>query len=85
MSNYGVFLLPFPSLIKRFPIINVVFKVPRRTISTIVLIAFGERRSLGAIKFPAALLITTVGTSLSDETHASKLFSICSAFLTSAA
>lgn len=77
-------LEPRPSFIKRFPIISVVFIVPRRTISTMVLTAFGDSLSLGAMKLPAALLITSVGTSFRLDTQASKLFSICSAFLTSA-
>lgn len=75
---------PFPSLINRFPIVSVVFNVPSKTISTIVLTAFADNRSLGAIKFPAALLITKVGSSFKEATHASTLFSICSTFLTSA-
>jgi hypothetical protein len=51
------------SLINRFPIVKVVLRVPNRTMSTIVLTAFGDNRSLGLIKFPAALFIIKDGKS----------------------
>ena len=66
----------FFSLINRLPIMRVVLRVPSRTMSTIVLTALGESRSLGLIKFPAALLMINVGSSPSELTHASRLFSI---------
>lgn len=57
------------SLIKRFPIVSVVFNVPKRTMSTMVLTAFGDNLSLGLIKFPAALFITRLGKSPSILTQ----------------
>ena len=36
--------IPFPSLIKRLPIVKVVFKVPNKTISTIVLTPLGDTK-----------------------------------------
>ena len=55
-------ILPVPCLIMRFPTSNVKFTVPLRTMSIIVLKAFGDNLSVGDIKFPAALLMTTLGS-----------------------
>lgn len=65
-----------------FPIVRVVFSVPNKTISTIVLTAFGDNRSEGLIKLPAALLIINVGTP-NSLIQKSKAFWICVTSLTS--
>lgn len=50
------------------PISSVTLAVPFRTISTTVLNAFEESRSVGEIKFPAALLTISVGRPISFST-----------------
>ena len=45
--------------------------VPRRTMSTTVLKALAESRSVGEMKFPAALLTTQLGRDPKADTHAS--------------
>ena len=53
--------LPCLAAMSLFPTSNVIFAVPFSTISITVLNAFGDNRSVGEIKFPAALLITIFG------------------------
>ena len=53
---------PCSASIRRFPISSVTLADPSKTISTIVLKALAESLSVGEIKFPAALLITTEGS-----------------------
>ena len=52
---------PFFSLMSRFPISRVTLAVPWSTIPMMVAKAFGDRRSVGEIKFPAALFKTRSG------------------------
>ena len=54
-------ILPVSCFIIRFPTSRVKCAVPFKTMSIIVLNAFAESLSVGDIKFPAALLITTLG------------------------
>ena len=54
-------ILPVSCFIIRFPTSRVKCAVPFKTISIIVLNALAESLSVGDIKFPAALLITTLG------------------------
>ena len=56
-------------MINLFPIAKVVFMVPKRTMSTIVLTAFGDNLSLGLMKLPAALFIISDGVSPNKVTH----------------
>jgi hypothetical protein len=46
----------------RFPTSNVKCAVPFKTMSIIVLKAFADNLSVGDIKLPAALLMTTLGS-----------------------
>src|SRR5690606_30855952 len=63
--------------IQFLPKVNVQLTVPLRTMSIIVEKAFAERRSVGDIKFPAALLIKT-STLPKRSSLASKSFSTSS-------
>ncbi len=56
-------VLRFCSLMRRFPMVRVVLTVPKSTISTIVLNALSDNRSVGLMKLPAALLIIRDGKS----------------------
>ena len=48
-------------MIRRLPMSNVTNIVPFRTISMTAFTALGDSRSVGLTKFPAALLMTTLG------------------------
>ena len=50
--------VPCPAAISLLPNSRVMFAVPVRTMSTMVLKALGESLSVGETKFPAALLTT---------------------------
>ena len=50
---------------------RVVLSVPSSTMSTIVLTAFAERRSVGDMKLPAALFTIRVGSCPKRFTHSS--------------
>ena len=63
---YGVVIArntaPFPAWMSLFPMSRVTFADPFRTISMIVFQALLDKRSVGDTKFPAALLITILGS-----------------------
>mmetsp|Transcript_48036 Transcript_48036/g.124778 ORF Transcript_48036/g.124778 Transcript_48036/m.124778 type:complete len:217 (+) Transcript_48036:389-1039(+) len=58
-------LAPFPASMSLLPISNVTLALPVSTMSTIVRKALAESLSEGAMKLPAALLITTSGRPMS--------------------
>jgi len=61
--------LLYPAAMRRLPMSMVTLTVPIRTISMTLRQAFTERRSVGQIKLPAALLITMVGSWPSVSMH----------------
>ena len=53
--------VPCDAAMRRLPISSVTFAVPIITMSFTVFHAFGDSRSVGEMKLPAALLITMLG------------------------
>lgn len=69
-------IIPWFALMSLFPSSKVTMAVPFRTMSTTVLQALGDSRSVGDIKFPAALLITMSGKPNSCSQRSAAVFTL---------
>lgn len=69
-------IIPWFALMSLFPSSKVTMAVPFRTMSTTVLQALGDSRSVGDIKFPAALLITMSGKPNSCSQRSAAAFTL---------